>query len=163
MDDKLKLVIGGIEAEIKKIQNKDLYYLYNDVVSELNVEFNSIVVKYGNIDKTIILFYLLFKTNSMLQQPLFIKNDIFLSTISIAKSAIQEKSNKNMIMEDSIKKIRQNLVVANILLRVKLRRSGDAFGYSSNEESDEIKRLLNKFVSEVQSDIKSAIDKLILF
>lgn len=160
MSNKLKLIIGGIEAEIN-VPNEDLYDLYSDVVSELNVEFNNIIVDYGNIDKTIILFYLLFKTNSMLQQPLLIKSDVFLSTINIAKSAIQEKPNQTIKIEDNIKKTRQNLVVANVLLRTKLKQSGGAFG--SNEENEEIRQLLNKFVSEVQSDIKSATDRLMLF
>lgn len=161
MSNKLKLIIGGIEAEIN-VQNEDLYDLYSDVVSELNVEFNNIIVDYGNIDKTIILFYLLFKTNSILQQPLLIKNDVFLSTINIAKSAIQEKPNQTIKIEDNIKKTRQNLVVANVLLRTKLKQNV-ASGCSSNEENNEIKQLLNKFVSEVQSDIKSAVDRLMLF
>lgn len=160
MSNKLKLIIGGIEAEIN-VPNEDLYDLYSDVVSELNVEFNNIIVDYGNIDKTIILFYLLFKTNSMLQQPLLIKSDVFLSTINIAKSAIQEKPNQTIKIEDNIKKTRQNLVVANVLLRTKLKQSGGVFG--SNEENEEIRQLLNKFVSEVQSDIKSATDRLMLF
>ena len=54
MNNKLKLAIGGIEAEIN-VNNEDLLDLYNDIASELNVEFNEIIVNYGNIDKTIIL------------------------------------------------------------------------------------------------------------
>ena len=159
MNNKLKLAIGGIEAEIN-VNNEDLVDLYNDIASELNVEFNEIIVNYGNIDKTIILFYLMFKTNSMLQQPALIKGDIFLSTINIAKSAIQEKPNQTIKMEDNIKKTRQNLVVANVLLRTKLKQGGTSASY---EENDEIKQMLNRFVSEVQSDIKSTLDKLMLF
>ena len=66
MNNKLKLAIGGIEAEIN-VNNEDLLDLYNDIASELNVEFNEIIVNYGNIDKTIILFYLMFSTKHLLQ------------------------------------------------------------------------------------------------
>lgn len=147
----LELSIAGVTTQIK-IKNQEDKQAYLDVMNELNKECNDIMIECGNIDKTILLCCVLFNTNIYSLNDVA-RGDLFFNFVKTISKYIEEKNNENVRFEDKIKQIRRNLVVINIISRMKLNKNrGEVKSDEINE--DELNKIIEKFTSDIKNDIE---------
>ena len=116
---------------------------------ELNKEYNKLVINLGRIDETILLVFLLIKTELKLNKISSKNSDDILDNIL--------RSISKWIRTDN-EKIREFLVLINIIKKIKL-DSGSAQGDS---EEDEVIEKMNNFIMDIKGKIE-AIEKNIVF
>ena len=78
---------------------------------------------------------------------------MFFNFVKTISKYIEEKNNENVRFEDKIKQIRRNLVVINIISRMKLNKNrGEVKSDEINE--DELNKIIEKFTSDIKNDIE---------
>lgn len=158
MNNKLEINIDNIKIEIDvKEEEKDLY---NEIIDELNTEYNNVMIQYGNINKTIVLFYLLLKVENLFHTQSLDKDELFLSLIKKTAKYITEKNNNKIDLEDQILQNRKNLLLVNLITRLKLKKSNIKIG---DCETNESLKLLSEFVDGIKGDINNVVNEIMLF
>lgn len=115
---------------------------------ELNKEYNKLVISLGRIDETILLVFLLIKTELKLNKVSGKNSDEVLDNIL--------RSISKWIRTDN-EKIKEFLVLINIIRKIKL----DSKPIQDNSEEDEFVEKINSFIMDVRGKIE-AIEKNIV-
>lgn len=155
---KIQINIAGINAEIKAKSEEDVK-IYYDVIDELNIECNNIIRDFGNIDKSILLFYILLKNETNNFKKNISSELFFINFFKEIGKYIEEKNNNKIAFEEKINKIRQNLVVINVIVKFKNAKYGNN---SSVETKDETYQLIDKFTNDILNFINIAKNEVSL-
>lgn len=115
---------------------------------ELNKEYNKLVISLGRIDETILLVFLLIKTELKLNKISGKNSDEVLDNILRSISKWVRTDNE---------KIKEFLVLINIIRKIKL----DSKPIQDNSEEDEFVEKINSFIMDVRGKIE-AIEKNIV-
>lgn len=115
---------------------------------ELNKEYNKLIINLGRIDETVLLVFLLIKTELKLNKINHKNSDEILDNIL--------KSISKWISSDN-KKIKDFLVLINIIKKIEL----DNKLILDNQEEDEFTKYLNNFIKDIKGKIET-IEKNIL-
>lgn len=120
------------------------------VSRELNKEYNRLLIDCGKIDETILLFFLLIKTEIKLRKIDYKKSDdlLFLILRSISK----------YIQDKDIAKTKESLVVINMIRRIELEKK---FNINIQEEDQNI-TLLKNFIQDIRSNIEAIENNILL-
>lgn len=158
MNNKLEINIDNIKIEIDvKEEEKDLY---NEIIDEFNTEYNNVMIQYGNINKTIVLFYLLLKVENLFHTQSLDKDGLFLSLIKKTAKYITEKNNNKIDLEDQILQNRKNLLLVNLITRLKLKKDKKEI---SNIEDNEYLQLVEDLIDNIKGDINNTKNEIMLF
>lgn len=159
----IEVSIGNVKAIIpyNNEKEKDIFLTTS---KELNIEFNKITMNIGNIDETILLSFLLFKTGTKLYNIKYKNFDenILLFMKSISKYIQQSKQNEKMNDFEKIRefnKTKELLVIINIIKKIELNKKLKELPQENNENII----LINNFVEEIKNDIKNLENKILLF
>lgn len=115
---------------------------------ELNKEYNKLVISLGRIDETILLVFLLIKTELKLNKISGKNSDEVLDNILRSISKWVRTDNE---------KIKEFLVLINIIRKIKL----DSKPIQDNSEEDEFVEKINSFIMDIKGKIE-AIEKNIV-
>lgn len=120
------------------------------VSRELNKEYNKLLIDCGKIDETILLFFLLIKTEIKLRKIDYKKSDDLLLLVlrSISKY-IQDK--------DTIK-TKESLVVINMIRKIELEKKIN----SNIQEEDQNITLIKNFIQDIRSNIEAIENNILL-
>lgn len=161
MTDCFQIAIAGITVEAKI--NKDEIEFYKDIYKELNTECNNIIARIGNIDKTILLFYLFFKTEEKLLKNTKkndIKNysasEIFFKILTLINKNIEEKNNDKTPLNEQVTNIRKKLILMNMLERSKLKKieqKTTLFNKIQEDDEYDFIKIINSFTDDIKQDI----------
>ena len=161
----LEITISNITTTIK-LKNETDKELYLSVVKDLNIEYNNVCIELGqNIDKTIILFFLLLKTEFKKNegQPPMVVILNFLK--KICKYIVEKNTTKQSPAEEmeNIKRTRNFLISLNLSERAKLIKNGDRVEIDSSPVNKEILDLINTFSNDIKDNINILKNELLLF
>jgi hypothetical protein len=154
MNGDIKVIIGKVEADVPYTDEKNKI-LIEKIGYELNMEFNRIKSKTKIVNETILLFFLLLKTQSnILQKNAKFNNEDIDEHLTKSLYSISE-----FIQEDERDAARINkiLVAVNIYKKIELSNRGMA---TETGKSDT--ELIEDFVSDVEKQIKLMGDKILL-
>ena len=144
---KIELSIGTNTAFVNYNDEKEKENLIL-VSKELNKEYNKLVINIGRVDETILLIFLLIKTESKINKINYKNSDEVFD--NVLKSIGKWINSEN-------KKIKEFLVLINIIRKIDLERKTLL---DSNDE-DAVIKYLNNFTQDIKAKIET-IEKNIL-
>ena len=160
----LEITISNMTAVIK-LKNENDRDFYLSVAKELNLEYNNLCIELGqNIDKTIILFFLLLRTEFKKnegQAPMVVILNLLkkIGRFIFEKNTVRQNTAEEM---ENIKKTRNFLISLNLSERAKLIKNGDRIEIDNNPINKEIVDLINNFSNDIKDNINILKNELLL-
>jgi hypothetical protein len=152
--NEIRVTLGRTEAEVPYTNEKQKF-LIERIVSELNVEFNTLRSSLKGVDEVILLFFLLFKTQSDIFQKAGVWNcmgDINEYFVKIFHEISPFICNDDKDRE----KVGRMLVAVNIYKRM------DLTNETKNKTSMNAKEAMEEFIFKTKEQIKLTEDKISL-
>ncbi|MDR0572078.1 MAG: hypothetical protein LBG48_04475 [Rickettsiales bacterium] len=152
--NEVKVILGRTEAEVPYTSEKQKT-LIEKIVLELNIEFNTLRSSLRGVDETILLFFLLFKT----QNNIFQKNGIWNCMSDINEYFMKIFHEISPFICDDEKdgeKVNKMLVAVNIYKRM------DLTNEIKNKTPANGKQTLEEFIFKIKEQIKLTEDKISL-
>jgi hypothetical protein len=151
----VELSIGTVKASIAYSTDLEKELILK-TAGELNTEYNRLIISCGNVEESILLFFLLMKTEIKLQRIDHRNVDnAFFSVLKLLGSYVHEKNST---------RIRESLVAIGIIKRIELNRK-DNTSYTDKDEysREELFSAIEKFGEEIKGNIKTIENNILLF
>lgn len=120
------------------------------VSRELNKEYNKLLIDCGKIDETILLFFLLIKTEIKLRKIDYKKSDDLLLLVL--------RSISKYIQDKDTAKTKESLVVINMIRKIELEKKIK----SNILEEDQNITLIKNFIQDIRSNIEAIENNILL-
>lgn len=160
----LEITISNITTNIK-IKDPADKELYLSAAKNLNLEYNSACIEVGqNIDKTILLFFLLLKLelnkNNNLSPIVTILNLLKkISKYIVEKTPLRQNPTEEL---ENTKKIRNFLIILNLSERVKILKNKGTYDDVTENLDKEIIDIINGFSDDIKNSINILKNEMLL-
>ncbi|MDR2777653.1 MAG: hypothetical protein LBB24_02705 [Rickettsiales bacterium] len=151
---RVELSVGTVKASLGYSDDSERELILK-TARELNTECNRLIMSCGNVDETILLFFLLMKTEIKLQKINYRNVDDMLFGIL--------KSIGNYVHEKNSTKIKESLVAIGIIRKIELNSvCGDGKDGIDVYDDNELITLIKSFAGEVNGSVETIENNIYL-